>query len=89
MLAEGKKNRKPSILIRRRGLWFDSSMLHAGIRRYKPGGGKKKKEENHFNIGEGVQPFVLGKSCFRWIILQCSGQEKVPPIRQRGLLKQQ
>lgn len=72
------------------GLWFwffNATCRYQ--RRYKPRGGVKKRRRNYSNMVKELNHLCSGQILFPMNYLQCSGQEKVPPIRQRGLLKQQ
>lgn len=62
-------------------------MLHAGIR--EDINLEEKNERNHSNTVKEFNRLCRGQILFPMNYLQCSGQEKVPPIRQCGLLKQQ
>lgn len=52
-------------------------------------GGEKKGKRNHSNMVTAFNVFCGAYILFPMNYLQCSGQKKVPPVRQRGLLKQQ
>lgn len=47
----------------------------------------KKKKRNHSNIVTAFNVFCGAYILFPMNYLQCSGQKKVPPVRQHGLLK--
>lgn len=49
----------------------------------------KKRKRNQSNMVTAFNVFCGAYILFPMNYLQCSGQKKVPPVRQRGLLKQQ
>lgn len=49
----------------------------------------EKEKRNHSNMVKGFDLLSSGQVLFPMNYLQCSGQKRVPPVRQHGLLKQQ